>query len=49
MAAHVRGDHRFWHEAEVVVLVVFMAVLVAVVLLILWIKKDGFGGLAGIF
>jgi hypothetical protein len=47
--AHVRGDHRFWHEVEVVVFVVLRVVLVMVVLLILWIKRDDFGGLAGIF
>lgn len=41
MASHGRGDHRFWHEVAVVVLLV--------VLLILWIKRDDLGGLAGIF
>lgn len=48
MASRGRGDHRFWHEVAVVVLVVFRVVLL-VVLLILWIKRDDLGGLAGIF
>lgn len=47
MASRGRGDHRFWHEVAVVVLV--FRVVLLVVLLILWIKRDDLGGLAGIF